>query len=97
MNLRLDRFHQNHNLFAPIEACNEILQYYEIQSREKGLYMKKIINHDARNKLARVAGDRQRFQQILLNIVQNSVKFTYYGGVEIFIDFENNPKFSKVK
>jgi len=46
-----------------------------------------MINHEARSKIQKLASDKQRYMQILLNIVQNSVKFTYYGGVEIILDF----------
>jgi signal transduction histidine kinase len=77
MNLRLDKFNQQTVVFSAIDACNEILQYYEFQAREKGLYLKRKINHDARSKIKKLAGDKQRYMQILLNIVQNSVKFTY--------------------
>lgn len=47
-----------------------------------------MINHEARSKIQKLASDKQRYMQILLNIVQNSVKFTYYGGVEIILDFQ---------
>lgn len=87
MNLRLDRFNQQTVIFSPIEACNEILLYYEIQAREKGLYLKKMISNDSRSKISKLASDKQRYMQILLNIVQNSVKFTYFGGVEIILEF----------
>jgi signal transduction histidine kinase len=75
-------------VFSPIDACNEILLYYEFQAREKGLYLKRMINHDARSRIQKLAGDKQRYMQILLNIVQNSVKFTYCGGVDIILDFK---------
>ncbi len=87
MNLRLDRFNQQTVIFSPIEACNEILLYYEFQAREKGLYLKKMISNDSRSKISKLASDKQRYMQILLNIVQNSVKFTYFGGVEIILEF----------
>lgn len=32
--------------------------------------------------------DKQRYQQILLNIIQNGIKFTYQGGVEVVLDFQ---------
>jgi hypothetical protein len=51
MNLRLDRFNQQIVVFSPFDACNEILHYYEFQAREKGLYLKRMINHDARSRI----------------------------------------------
>jgi two-component system sensor histidine kinase BarA len=88
MNLRLDRFNQQTEVFSPIDACNEILIYYEFQAHEKGLYLKRMINNEARSRIIKLASDKQRYMQILLNIVQNSVKFTYYGGVDIILDFK---------
>ncbi len=58
MNLRLDRFNKNNVQFSPIEACNEVLTYYEIQSHEKGLYLKRMIKNDSRFKLSKIAGDK---------------------------------------
>lgn len=40
------------------------------------------------SKLAGICFDRQRYQQILLNLVQNGVKFTATGGVELIIEVE---------
>ena len=57
-----------------------------------------IINEEDENKIVvlmlfeitDIVGDKQRFQQILLNIIQNGVKFTYKGGVEAIISFHEN-------
>jgi len=37
-----------------------------------------------------VVGDKQRYQQILLNIIQNGIKFTYKGGIDLYLDFKEN-------
>ena len=47
-----------------------------------------MIKNEARSRILKLASDKQRYMQILLNIVQNSVKFTYYGGVDIILDFK---------
>ena len=49
-----------------------------------------IVNEEDENKITDIVGDKQRFQQILLNIIQNGVKFTYKGGVEANISFHEN-------
>ena len=69
MNIRLDRFVQVTQLFSPITACNEVLQYFEVQSKEKGLYLRRTINSEARSKIFKIFGDKNRYQQILLNII----------------------------
>jgi signal transduction histidine kinase len=42
------------------------------------------------NRLSGICFDRQRYQQILLNIVQNGVKFTATGGIELVVEVELN-------
>ncbi len=51
-----------------------------------------MIKNEARSRILKLASDKQRYMQILLNIVQNSVKFTYYGGVDIILDFKPQSK-----
>ena len=62
MNIRLYRFVQVTQLFSPINACNEILQYYEIQSKEKGLDLRRTIDPEARAKIFKIFGDKHRYQ-----------------------------------
>ena len=49
--------------------------------------MRRTINPEARVKIYKIFGDKNRYQQILLNIVANSVKFTYEGGIDVALDF----------
>lgn len=87
MNIKLDRFINVCQPFSPIDACLEVLSFFEIQSKEKGLHIKHHIKDEASFIFNNLAGDRQRYQQILLNILQNSVKFTFQGGIDVTLDF----------
>ena len=49
--------------------------------------MRRTINPEARAKIHKIFGDKNRYQQILLNIIANSVKFTYEGGIDVALDF----------
>jgi len=60
-----------------------------VQANEKNLYLRKHIHRENAERLNKVVSDKQRYQQILLNIIQNGVKFTYKGGIDIFLDYQD--------
>lgn len=41
--------------------------------------------------------DSKRFKQILMNLLQNAVKFTYHGSIMVKIAFERQNKFLTVE
>ena len=83
---------QNANYSTLQEACQEIVECYRIQAREKNIYLRITMVSDDRlnNRLSGICFDRQRYQQILLNLVQNGVKFTATGGIELVVEVELN-------
>lgn len=70
---------------------------YRIQARDKkislalseeGINAPGFRNH--KFQLPNINFDKQRYQQVLINLVQNGVKFTTKGGVELSIEIFYN-------
>jgi len=57
------------------------------KARTKGLYLKKSFPAEP----VEIYADKDRLVQILLNLVDNSIKFTEHGGVTIGLDREGEP------
>jgi PAS domain S-box-containing protein len=77
------------------EKIFEIAQFYNVMAEEKGLYVK-VSSHD--EELFSFL-DERLFNSIIGNIVNNAIKYTNTGGVEINIDKkgEKNDRFVSVK
>lgn len=61
------------------DAVNTVFATVETKAKTKGLYLKKEIP----DSIKKIFADRDRLVQILLNLVDNSIKFTDSGGVTI--------------
>jgi hemerythrin-like metal-binding protein len=62
------------------KTLHDIKGPMELRARQKGLYLNVNVDPD----LPRfILGDMPRLRQILLNLLNNALKFTDYGGVEI--------------
>ncbi len=62
------------------ELINKIIDIYVPQCNEKNLYIQSDISSDVPNELI---GDSLRLQQILMNLLDNAIKFTKNGGILI--------------
>lgn len=65
------------------KAISETLDILMARANKKGLTLNYFVSPDIPGMLF---GDRERLKQILLNLVGNSVKFTYSGGVTVSVN-----------
>lgn len=70
--------------FAPVETTQEVLRLVRARAREKQLELR--LENRVEGPLL-VAGDPMRFRQVLLNLVDNAVKFTARGAVTISLQW----------
>ncbi len=68
--------------FAPVESASEVLRLLSVRAAEKNIDLR----FEAQvNGPLLVAGDPLRFRQILVNLVDNAIKFTPRGSVTLFL------------
>mmetsp|Transcript_108697 Transcript_108697/g.150319 ORF Transcript_108697/g.150319 Transcript_108697/m.150319 type:complete len:128 (+) Transcript_108697:937-1320(+) len=71
--------------FAIHDTINEIYRMFKLQAENK---MIKIVIEPIGKIADTYIGDRERIQQILVNLVSNSVKFTSGGFIKIFYSYK---------
>jgi len=64
------------------ELIDSLFALIEKKAQAKGLYLKKIISEE----LPLIRADRDRLSQILLNLLDNAIKFTDIGGVTVGVE-----------
>ncbi|MGE0084538.1 MAG: PAS domain S-box protein [Desulfococcaceae bacterium] len=75
--------------FNLVEVVEEVLRILGLKADEKGLWLKHRIENDVHIYLI---GDPARLRQILINLVNNAVKFTHKGEVKISVSTEKESK-----
>ena len=70
--------------FAPVESVHDVLRLLGPRAAEKEIELR-FEAHIAGPLL--VAGDPLRFRQVLVNLVDNAIKFTTHGSVTIFLEW----------
>jgi len=68
--------------FAPVETANEVLRLLSPRALERRIDLR--FEAQTAGPLL-IAGDPLRFRQILLNLVDNAIKFTPQGAVTLFL------------
>lgn len=71
--------------FSPVETTQEVLRLMQTRVKEQRLDLR--FEAQTAGPLL-VTGDPLRFHQVLLNLVDNAVKFTPYGSVTVFLSWQ---------
>lgn len=71
--------------FSPAFIVESSVSMFKQIAKEKKIYLK--INVSSDSPQYHTIGDPYRLKQILVNIINNAVKFTENGGVEVFFQF----------
>ena len=69
------------------KVCADVLELFEVQLQQKGLKQSVEISDKTPDVLE---FDYKKYQQVLLNLIQNAVKFTRDGGFQIYLDFDQS-------
>lgn len=69
--------------FNPVESVDDVASLFASKAEEKGI---ELIVSPAAGLPARVHGDALRFRQIVFNLVNNAIRFTEAGHVEVRLD-----------
>lgn len=73
--------------FAPRQVLEQVSGKMRVLARDKDLALTIDIDADVP---ATLCGDPIQVQQILVNLIGNSIKFTEHGGVNVHVDTVNN-------
>jgi two-component system phosphate regulon sensor histidine kinase PhoR len=76
--------------FNVIEYFEAIIEEYRAAADKKSLYLRFI--HPDKN--LSLFGDKEKIRLVLNNLIQNAIKYTDLGGIEVII--EEEPKFGKI-
>jgi len=75
------------------ELISGIIEELKINAEKKGLYLKIA---ETEKLLPEVTVDREKLRQVILNIVDNAIKYTQKGGVTIELEKINNEEKIKI-
>ncbi len=75
-------------------VMNDVVNMTRNKAHEKGLEFKLNVSESIPSKLL---GDEIRIRQIMLNLINNAIKYTHEGSVTIDVDYEDDPQMLKVR
>lgn len=76
------------------EMVNDTYSDLKITAEKKGLGMDFSCNTD---ELVMVSGDREKLRQVVINLIDNSIKYTPEGSVSLNLTYENNKVLFSIK
>ncbi|WP_077342870.1 ATP-binding protein [Pseudocolwellia agarivorans] len=65
----------------------QLVEMFQMQASQKGI---KFTYNISKNLPVYVATDKQRFRQILINLISNAIKYTEKGSVNVDVSYRNN-------
>jgi signal transduction histidine kinase len=74
--------------FNPAELADDLHSTMGVLARREGLKLTTFIDNDLPDTLY---GDKERLNQILLNLVSNAIKFTEQGGIQVRMYLPDGP------
>ncbi len=79
--------------FDLIETVKDLVEELEVKAKEKGLSLK------LKTKLTKLTmySDKDKLDEILLNLISNAIKYTQEGGVTVCVDQKDDSVIIKVK
>jgi signal transduction histidine kinase/ActR/RegA family two-component response regulator len=72
--------------FSPATTAQEVARLFSARAEEKHLELTVAINTPTS---LLIAGDPRRFRQVVINLVDNAIKFTQRGGVTVTVDYHS--------
>ncbi|GEM_PF-819398 len=72
--------------YSLIQTLDEVIGLTAVKAAEKGLVLGANIGEIP----SEIAGDQGRVRQVLLNLINNAIKFTEKGGIEVAVSVKND-------
>ncbi len=82
-----------HKDFDLNESVDRVVNVVRNDAERKGLYLKVLCPKE----LGLWRGDRRRTEQILMNLINNAIKFTERGGIEVSVEIQKSPRILLVR
>ena len=73
--------------FSPINTVNDCTQLLEYNFKSKGIALSTSYSLQVPQS---IFSDKNRFIQIIMNLLGNALKFTFSGGVKVMLDYDNS-------
>ncbi len=81
-------------MFDIEEAVKEVFQIMEFQAKQKNLFLK---IHIEKNVPKKIETDQKRYKQILYNLIGNATKFTFKGGINVHLWFDQEDLYTEIE
>lgn len=80
--------------FSVVEMIYDLVREFNPRAKERGLYLRLRANEE---KIPAILADQQKLRQVLANLLDNAIKYTEKGGLEISLRANKNKQTIVVK